>query len=138
MTMDKPVCYFLYRSQSDLSSSALRELLAQARKTNRRLGLTGYLHYEDGVFYQWLEGEPGAHAEVRAKILADPRHHNIEVLDQGVLDQRRFNRFDMGFSEKSEVSLFDFLAERAVGPNDARGFSEVIGAFLDGAAAATA
>lgn len=133
--METLISYFLYRSSSDLpaGSAALKDLLSEARRINGNLGLTGYLHYEDGVFYQWLEGGADALAPIRAKIMADPRHNNIEVLDEGVTTERRFGRFTMGYSGKEDCSLFDFLAGANVPTADPRAFSRAVSQFMDAA-----
>ena len=67
---------FLYRSRTALNarSSDFQAILIAARRRNQELGLTGYLHYEDGHFYQWLEGPAEALAQVAA--LVEARKHS--------------------------------------------------------------
>ncbi|WP_199405188.1 MULTISPECIES: BLUF domain-containing protein [Corallincola] len=93
-------CYELvYRSVSDLvwSPEALAELLALSRQANKQKGVTGLLLYRQGCFFQILEGERDAVEQVFAAISTDPRHYDIELLNQGVVPARSFPDWSMGF-----------------------------------------
>ncbi len=76
----------------------MQDILRTARHRNQSLGLTGCLHHEDGLFFQWLEGP------------ADDRHRDFEILDQGALDHRRFQDWRMRFSDRDRASLMDWFA----------------------------
>gem|GEM_PF-2928272 len=77
---------------------------------NASLGLGGYLHLEDGLFYQFLEGGQAALETVWASIRRDPRHADISVLFEGPVPERRFAGWSMGYSHAEEQSLFDWTA----------------------------
>lgn len=117
MTMDVPaqkvkrLSYCLYRSSAapGLDSTALDYLLEKSRIRNQELGLSGCLHYEDGIFFQWLEGPPSALYPLLSKLEEDSRHINFTVLDQGSLEQRIFNQWQMRFSDIQVASLFNWL-----------------------------
>lgn len=85
--------------------------LAAAR--NAGLGITGFLHREEDMFFQYLEGPAAAVAAVFASIAADPRHDDVRLLGQGPLAVRRLADWSMGYSHHSGQSLFDWIAERA-------------------------
>ncbi|MDN5568212.1 MAG: BLUF domain-containing protein [Paracoccus sp. (in: a-proteobacteria)] len=104
--------YFLYRSSAspDLSGSDKQDILRSARHRNQMLGLTGCLHYEDGLFFQWLEGPKEALIPVVESILADTRHEDLSILDQGALDHRRFQDWRMRYSDRNRASLMDWFA----------------------------
>jgi hypothetical protein len=82
-----------------LSKSELGELLAQSRKNNSRLGLTGMLLYKDGDFMQVLEGEEQVVRDMMSTIARDPRHSGILVLIQGDTSQHPFAEWSMGFRD---------------------------------------
>ena len=118
--------YFLYRSSatSRLSGGDTQDILHSARHRNQALGLTGCLHFEDGMFFQWLEGPRDGLVQAVDLILADDRHQEITVLDQGALDQRRFQDWRMRFSDRDRASLMDWFAssdKSTVRPKDYAG-----------------
>lgn len=124
--------FLLYRSRTGLTarSPACTEMLHQARGRNRALGLTGYLHLEDGRFYQWLEGPPAAMGEVGRAVLADPRHDAVEVMWRGVQLGRHFPDWRMGFGISEAGTLFHWVAEHGVRVGDIAAFSRALLAFM--------
>lgn len=82
----------------ELSKADLNQLLAQCRKNNAELGITGMLLYKDGNFMQVLEGEEGAVRSLYAKISRDPRHKGY-ILLQSTLQERQFPDWSMGFRD---------------------------------------
>lgn len=126
------LAFLLYRSTAadDLSSADLRDILTVARERNEANGLTGCLHSEDGLFFQWLEGPTEALRPVAAAIMGDPRHRGILVLDQGALDHRRFQDWRMRFSDRDQASLLDWLAGSNASTVDRSDYAGGILAFL--------
>ncbi|MBM3604633.1 MAG: BLUF domain-containing protein [Alphaproteobacteria bacterium] len=114
--------FFLYRSTArpDLTSDDMKDILQVARRRNQALGLTGCLHHEEGLFFQWLEGPQAALMHVRDLILQDSRHRDVVMLDQGGLDHRRFQDWQMRFSDRDRASLMDWFA-RSTSPTVHRG-----------------
>lgn len=104
--------YCLYRSSAapGIVENELNNILEQSRVKNQAVGLSGCLHYEDGVFFQWLEGPPSALYPLLSKLQNDDRHINFLVLDQGPLEQRIFQDWQMRFSNKKIASLFDWIS----------------------------
>ena len=123
---------FLYRSTSQLAGGErdLRAILTEARQRNLRLDLTGFLHLEDGHFYQWLEGPPGPLAEVAAMIERDPRHRDMRYLWRGTQPMRQFADWRMGFGASDPGTLFQWIADQGVSPLDEAGFARSVLAFL--------
>ena len=124
--------YFLYRSSAapDLDGGDTQDILRSARHRNQALGLTGCLHFEDGMFFQWLEGPKEGLVQVVEMILEDDRHEDITILDQGALDLRRFQDWRMRFSDKHRASLMDWFAKSdksTVRPQD---YAAAVMAFL--------
>lgn len=107
--------YLLYSSQALVSetSPGQQAILEAAQSRNAQLGLTGLLHREVDLFFQYLEGPAAALSEVMGLILADPRHEGLRVLAEGACQDRRFGGWSMGFTSRSNLSLFDWMAERA-------------------------
>ena len=93
-----------------LESKDLQNILQRAHIRNQELNLTGCLHYEEGLFFQWIEGPIEALLSIVAVISSDDRHDRIEVLDQGALEHRFFKNWQMRFSDRDNASLMDWFA----------------------------
>ncbi|WP_282603627.1 BLUF domain-containing protein [Paracoccus sp. PARArs4] len=124
--------FILYRSAAapDLGSEDLKRILAVARQRNEEHGLTGCLHHEDGMFFQWLEGPTAPLAEVVAMIRADRRHEALAVLDQGPIAQRRFHDWRMRFSDRDSGSLMDWIAGMGGSTFDRGAYAGGVTSFL--------
>jgi len=84
------------------SQSELEQLVAQARRRNHSLGVTGMLLYEDGRFLQTLEGPPAGLEQVWDSIRRDHRHSDIEVLSEHMVSTRLFSDWDLLLYSRSE------------------------------------
>lgn len=83
--------------------AALSELLAQCRRNNAALGLTGMLLYSDGNFMQALEGEEEAVDALLAKIAKDRRHTGMRVLWRRPIAQRLFDGWSMALRRLADL-----------------------------------
>lgn len=88
-----------------LGSQELLGLLEAARKRNRGLGLTGVLLHRQDSFFQVLEGESSSVRQVFDSIQRDRRHHRVEVLFEGEIDEREFAEWQMAFVELDGVDV---------------------------------
>lgn len=106
---------YVSTATEDLSKSDLNELLAQCRKNNAELGITGMLLYKEGNFMQVLEGEESTVRSLYTKIARDPRHKGEILLQQGALEERHFPGWSMGYRDlesqeaRSNPDYSDFL-----------------------------
>ena len=82
---------------------------------NRRLGVTGFLHREEDLFFQALEGQPDSLREILDLLRSDPRHEGLRILGVAPLAERRFAGWAMGFSSRRDISLFEWLSHGAAG-----------------------
>ena len=92
----------IYRSTATqpLGNMHLCHLLASAHRANARAGITGKLVYADGVFLQCVEGSAAALSDLWRNLLADTRHHAIELIDRQAVDQRLFGDWSLAFSSR--------------------------------------
>lgn len=84
------------------TENELDALVAQARRRNQSVGVTGMLLYEDGRFLQTLEGPPNGLGAVWRSIQQDERHENIEVLTEHFVEARLFSDWDLLLYRKRE------------------------------------
>lgn len=85
--------------------SGLKEILVYSRTRNRDHGITGCLVYIEGIigecqhcrFIQVLEGSENEIMTLYNSIRRDPRHHSVTLIKSGLVKQRYFETWEMGF-----------------------------------------
>lgn len=87
----------LYRSTAlkPPTPMELEQMTSAAQRRNQALGITGILYYDEGRFLQTIEGPPEALETVWTSILRDPRHKDIEVLNQTLTPTRLYSGWDL-------------------------------------------
>ena len=88
-----------------LSEADLTGLLQQSRAANTRDDITGILLYRDGAFLQVLEGGERVIRETFDRIIADPRHRDIQTVIDETTDARDFPDWSMGFENLNETKV---------------------------------
>ncbi|WP_417208075.1 BLUF domain-containing protein [Antarctobacter sp.] len=91
----------------------LAQILAVARRNNRRDGVTGLLLYHDGTFLQVLEGKDEAVDRVFGRIAANPLHRGIQSLPPAQVSERLFANWTMAFARPDTMSGADDLGAKA-------------------------
>lgn len=71
-------------------------ILADSRKHNPELGITGILCYGAGIFLQAIEGGRMQVSELYNHICKDVRHKDVVLLDFQEIAERRFGGWTMG------------------------------------------
>ena len=107
--------HLIYSSASTrpMQDSDLVELLEHSRQNNAQSGITGMLLYENGSFFQVLEGEPDAVDQLFERIRQDPRHTKTVIIIREPIAKRAFGDWTMGFAN---LGAEDF--DQIVGLND--------------------
>lgn len=100
-----------------LSDAQLGKLLQGARKFNESVGVSGALLYNDGSFFQYIEGPTNSVAEVYDRIKAASQHKNIIQLLAGPCQSLHFTKWHMGFVQVPHSTLHilaqaDWLTQR--------------------------
>ncbi len=87
----------VYRSKAvrEMSPPALRDLTVTSQARNRREAVTGLMLYDNGQFFQWLEGPPKSVDRLMGSICQDPRHTGIEILNNQSAPARTFGDWNM-------------------------------------------
>ncbi|MEV7608482.1 BLUF domain-containing protein [Microbacterium sp. NPDC089320] len=99
MSEKNPLVSLVYCSSATqpFGERELGELLAVSRERNSERDITGMLLYRGGEFVQILEGPRSDVEDLMAKIGRDPRHHDVRVLIEEPLHERRFHDWTMGY-----------------------------------------
>lgn len=108
----------LYASRSvrAITAEDIDSILAQSRKHNPDLGITGILCQSGDVFLQVLEGGRTAVNELYSQIVRDSRHRDVAVLHFEEVLERRFAGWTMGQVNVSRINASVLLkySERPV------------------------
>jgi hypothetical protein len=94
----------IYTSESTAGQgeAPIAEILEQSRHNNAIDGITGFLWSDGSRFLQVFEGPDTSVALTWARILADPRHRNIDVLHDVEIEQHEFGYWTMAYGEHDE------------------------------------
>ena len=96
----------LYASHSarPVTAEVIESILAQSRKHNPKLGITGILCQSGDTFMQVLEGGRTAVNLLYNDIVRDERHKNVVILHYEEAAQRKFAGWTMGQVNLSKVN----------------------------------
>lgn len=83
------------RSVELLKPEQLDAILKVSATNNAKVGVTGALMYSSREFLQCLEGSREAINQTYARILRDPRHSDLVILDYREVDRRWFSGWGM-------------------------------------------
>jgi hypothetical protein len=78
-------------------------ILRTAHAWNAQNGITGVLCQGQGVFLQALEGERAKVTSLYARIHADPRHEDLELIHCESITERRYGGWSMAHVALSDV-----------------------------------
>lgn len=82
----------------------IEKILESARVNNAKNSVTGLLCFDRNLFLQCLEGSRTAVNQTYHKILNDPRHSRIIMLDYKEIIQREFSQWTMGYIPQSSLT----------------------------------
>lgn len=83
------------RAAESLQQPDIEQILESSRRNNGRVGVTGLLVFSAREFLQCLEGSREAVNQTYSRILGDPRHAEVQVLDYSEVSRRLFPDWGM-------------------------------------------
>jgi len=92
------------RSAQPVSAKLMDSILAQSRRHNPELGVTGILCQSGDIFMQVLEGGRVAVNRLYAQIVRDDRHKDVVLLHYEEVSERRFAGWTMGQVNLAKVN----------------------------------
>jgi hypothetical protein len=84
------------RAIAPIQADLLATILRKSTQKNARVGITGLLCHDDGVFLQVLEGARDAVSALYHRIVQDPDHRDVTLLTYDEIAERRFAGWSMG------------------------------------------
>ena len=107
------------RAAEPVTADLLHTILRQSRQHNPAQGITGLLCCSGNVFLQVLEGGRSAVNRLYARLVADPRHRDVELLAYESIVERRFAGWSMGQVQLSRLNpalLLKYSATASLDP----------------------
>lgn len=106
----------LYRSEALMPQNGVKErkMLDLSRSDNIPRQVTGFLHREHDIYYQWIEGPIAEVDTLFSQIMADDRRSRIKVLSRHEINERSFVGWSMGYGNTTRSSLFDWAAQHDI------------------------
>ena len=86
---------YVSRASDSMSETEFTQLGLEAGRLNALDGITGLLVFNRERFCQTIEGAPAAIDDLLARLHRDTRHFDIQVIDDGAIETRRFRSWDM-------------------------------------------
>jgi hypothetical protein len=83
--------------------SETNAILEVSQKWNRANDVTGVLCEGAGVYLQCLEGERRQVTQLYARIYADPRHSDVQMIHCESVQHRRYRDWSMGHVDLAQV-----------------------------------
>lgn len=92
------------RTAAAIGADDIAAVVKSSRAHNPGVGVTGVLCCSGGIFLQVLEGGRAAVNALYLRIAADPRHHDVQLLNYEEIEERRFTGWSMGHVNLSRVN----------------------------------
>lgn len=92
------------RLKNPLSHATLENIMKVSRRNNKKLGVTGALCSSPRGFLQILEGHPDPVNELFRRIVQDPRHSNVTLLEYTKVPCREFENWSMAYVRTDELA----------------------------------
>ena len=97
---------YISKANTRFGVEALKDMLTAFRQNNHLSDITGLLLYDGyGTFIQLLEGEEETVKVLYDKIKEDTRHSRINLLHDGLIINRSFPQWKMGFRNLSNMPI---------------------------------
>lgn len=84
------------RAAGAVGAEVIEAILEESRRRNPELGVTGVLCQSGDIYLQVLEGGRDAVNRLYNRIVRDPRHRDVVLLDYQEITERRFAAWTMG------------------------------------------
>jgi hypothetical protein len=112
---------YVSRAVGPQTTTVTAAILATARDFNRRSGISGVLCQGQGLYLQVLEGERSAVHGLYARIIADTRHRDVQMLLLEEITERRYADWSMALVDLSDQDALVQMKHPEFDPYSASG-----------------
>ncbi|MBU5617335.1 BLUF domain-containing protein [Psychrobacter sp. TAE2020] len=97
------------RANSDVSANDFNEILQQAQRNNAANGITGMLIFNKDYFLQTIEGPRAQINRLLYSLIADQRHHDLQLIETRELKHRVWAKWSMNYASPTEENTAIYL-----------------------------
>lgn len=97
------------RANPDVSAKDFNEILQQAQVNNAANGITGMLIFNKNYFLQTIEGPRAQINRLLYALVADQRHHDLQVIETHELAHREWAKWSMNYASPTELNAAVYL-----------------------------
>ncbi|WP_367107288.1 BLUF domain-containing protein [uncultured Psychrobacter sp.] len=97
------------RANPDVSAKDFNEILKQAQENNTANGITGMLIFNKNYFLQTIEGPRAQINRLLYSLLADQRHHDLQVIDTHEITSRKWAKWSMNYASPTQDNAAIYL-----------------------------
>lgn len=117
----------------EMETDQVFSIVSASSRNNPARGVTGFLMFHHGRFFQLVEGEKQDLDGLMQVLHKDDRHHTIEILDRAQITGRLFERWRMkrisAGGSLSDASFDELRSALPEGPRSER-ILELVESFL--------
>lgn len=97
------------RANPNVSAKDFNEILKQAQVNNAANGITGMLIFNKDYFLQTVEGPRGQINRLLYSLIADERHHDLQIIETRELTHRVWAKWSMNYASPTEKNAAIYL-----------------------------
>lgn len=97
------------RANPDVSANDFNEILQQAQQNNAANGITGMLTFNKAYFLQTVEGPRAQINHLLYGLLADRRHHDLQVIETREIKHREWPKWSMNYASPTQDNAAIYL-----------------------------
>ncbi len=97
------------RANPDVSAKDFNEILQQAQENNAANGITGMLTFNKDYFLQTIEGPRAQINRLLYGLIADQRHHDLQLIETRELKHREWAKWSMNYASPTEENAAIYL-----------------------------
>lgn len=97
------------RANPDVSAEDFNEILQQANVNNAANGITGMLVFNKNYFLQTIEGPRAQINRLLYSLIADTRHHDLQLIETRELKHRNWAKWSMNYASPTETNAAIYL-----------------------------
>lgn len=97
------------RANPDVSAKDFNEILQQAQENNAANGITGMLTFNKDYFLQTVEGPRAQINRLLYGLIADQRHHDLQLIETRELKHREWAKWSMNYASPTEENAAIYL-----------------------------
>ena len=94
---------YISRVSDHCGDRQMTDILVTSRSNNAKNSVTGMLVRSDSAFLQYIEGSEDTIDNLFRTIQRDDRHHSVKTISEGLIDDRVFFDWEMGFANEDNL-----------------------------------